>query len=628
MEGDMVVRKKTSSSDVVEDGGRKTFAVVLALVLTATSLFVSSQEGPTESGDTPYGGFQTQATRGENLETPHFNLSYQGEMDGMIEAEAETLEEAFEGVTNFINFTFANITHVMITTDPADLTSIGMGFYGQIVARHSHPDEPEIHLSLSPEWSMQANDNYYDLRIHVATHEFVHAALGYMRNHHNVKWDLSWLDEGLATYYPVQQLSADDGFIRFFISDLLENDNLRDIQDIGSRHPFASGEGYAVVKYMIDVYGRTTFLDFLEALSGWDDVISDSANLRTIIQSVFGKTLDDFNDEWKEWLITEFVPGFDLEDIEKVPGKEIVYNTGWNLPSSAKKGKLVWVSDRTGDADILISKEDGTEERLITSDAGYDGDAKLDHNAEWVAFTSVRDGNYEIYKVTIDGDQLTRLTNDASIDVMGSWSSNGEMVFTSNRNGDWDIFVMNSDGSDVRELIATGSNEGSPAFSPKGDKVAFISNAGGDFDLYVADSDGSKIRQLTFTQENESFPSWSPDGKRIAYTVKKEYTRKLMAIKVESGSAEVLFEHPSRAGLVGSELGVLRFPVWSSDGDEVFVSYNDRIYSHQLLIEDEEDSPWIFALIVVVLIAVVALILFLRRGKEGIPDSPNPKRDN
>ena len=96
-----------------------------------------------------------------------------------------------------------------------------------------------------------------------------------------------------------------------------------------------------------------------------------------------------------------------------------------------------------------------------------------------------------------------------------------------------------------------------------------------------------------------------------------------MAIDVESGSAEVLFDHPSRAGFVGSELGVLRFPVWSSDGDEIFVSYYDKIYSRQLLIEDEEAYPWIFALIAVGLIAVVALIMLLRRGRK--PNSGSSK---
>lgn len=612
----LMFRPRTKGS---RDNLARTVAIVSAVALLLAILNPNDFSGQHLRSSTSNTHFETSGTRGSSLETTHFNITCQSDIENMLEMQGETLEEAFEGVTNFLNFTFSNITQVIIGMDPNIFPGVNLniGFYGYYTDPWPFESgEPEIHLSLSPEWSIQANDNYYDLRIHVATHEFMHVALSYLKRDHNVSWHVGWLEEGLGTYYPLQYLSASDEYIRYFIHNLLENDELRDIQDIPYSHPLASGEGYTIIKYMIDEHGRQTFLDFLDALRGWNPVLSNSANQRAIFPSVFGKTLDEFNDEWKEWLTNDFVPGIDLEEIEKVPGEAIVNNTGWSIPTSGKKGKLVWVSDQNGDLDIFVSNEDGTEERLVTSSWGYDGDAEMDSSADWVAFTSVRDGNYEIYKIMIDGDHLTRLTDDDSVDIMGSWSSNGEMAFTTNRNGDWDIFVMESNGSDVRELIATGSNEGSPVYSPKGDRIAFNSNAGGNFDLYVADSDGSNIRQLTFTPENESFPSWSPDGKKIAYTLKMEYTRKLMIMDIKSGSVEVLFEHPSRAGWVGSELGVLRFPEWSSGGNKIFVAYAGQVYSVELPSEEKDGDLWIFASVAIGFVAAIALVCLLRKRRK------------
>jgi hypothetical protein len=515
----------------------------------------------------------------------------------MLEMEGETLEEIFNGVTDFLNFTFSNITQVIISMDPNLLPQVrnqNLGFSGYGMPPWStESDDFEMHLSLSPEWTTQANDNNLDMRIDVAAHEFMHAAIEYMRMEHNASWHIGWMEEGLGTYYSIQHMSAGDIYIRYLIHTLIEDEELRDIRDLVGYSYVTLAEGYTIIKYMIDTYGKHSFLDFLDELHEWKPSLSYTANIEIIMPKVFGKTLTEFNTDWKEWLINDFVAGYDPEEIEKVPGEILISKTGWSIPTSAKKGRLVWVSDTLGDLDIYISNEDGTKERTVTSSWGYGGDAKLDDDAEWIAFTLVNEGNYEIYKMTVDGEDIARLTEDDSVDIMGSWSSSGEMAFTSNRNGDWDIFVMGSDGSNVQELIATANNEGSPAYSPKGDRIAFTSDASGNNDLYVADSDGSNIRQLTDTLENESFPSWSPNGKRIAYTSKQEFARQLMVIDVDSGSVEVLFEHPSRAGLVGSVLGGAKFPIWSSGGDEIFVAYEGGIYSMQVQSEGEEDFLWV-----------------------------------
>ena len=51
-----------------------------------------------------------------------------------------------------------------------------------------------------------------------------------------------------------------------------------------------------------------------------------------------------------------------------------------------------------------------------------------------IAFTSDRDGNYEIYSMNADGTGQTRLTTDLSDDEFSSWSPDGsKLAFFSNR---------------------------------------------------------------------------------------------------------------------------------------------------------------------------------------------------
>lgn len=53
-----------------------------------------------------------------------------------------------------------------------------------------------------------------------------------------------------------------------------------------------------------------------------------------------------------------------------------------------------------------------------------------------IAFSSSRDGNYEVYAMNADGSGQTRLTSNTGVDAQPAWSPNGtKIAFYSNRDG-------------------------------------------------------------------------------------------------------------------------------------------------------------------------------------------------
>jgi len=89
-----------------------------------------------------------------------------------------------------------------------------------------------------------------------------------------------------------------------------------------------------------------------------------------------------------------------------------------------------------------------------------------------IAFTSIRDGNEEIYVMNADGTDQTRLTNNPAGDWNPDWSPDGTRIaFNSNReSGQDEIYVMNPDGSGVTDLTNNPASDGSPTWSPDGTK--------------------------------------------------------------------------------------------------------------------------------------------------------------
>ena len=88
-----------------------------------------------------------------------------------------------------------------------------------------------------------------------------------------------------------------------------------------------------------------------------------------------------------------------------------------------------------------------------------------------IAFSTNRDGNYEIYKILAIGGVATRLTNNAASDRNPSWApDNSAIAFGSDRNAGLKIWAIGTDGSNPSQV--NGNNDGG------GDQPAYSKHSG------------------------------------------------------------------------------------------------------------------------------------------------------
>jgi Tol biopolymer transport system component/predicted Ser/Thr protein kinase len=164
-------------------------------------------------------------------------------------------------------------------------------------------------------------------------------------------------------------------------------------------------------------------------------------------------------------------------------------------------------------------------------------------DGKWIAFDSNRSGNQDIWIMRQDGSQLRQLSTDPAHDWSGSWSPDGDrIVFHSLRYGNRDIFVMPVTGGAVTPLTNHPAEDIVPVWSPDGKKIAFVSNRSGTMEVWVMSSNGGIPLQLTF-QTVQDVPCWSPDGKCLVFSSRRTGHSELFLISSEGGDPIQLTHH-------------------------------------------------------------------------------------
>jgi Tol biopolymer transport system component len=97
----------------------------------------------------------------------------------------------------------------------------------------------------------------------------------------------------------------------------------------------------------------------------------------------------------------------------------------------------------------------------------------------------------------------------------GALVSDRPIVFASARDGDFEIYVMDGDGDNVRQLTETDAEgvtearEGAPKWSPDGSRIVFTSTRDhegggiGSHEIYFMEADGSAETRLTVNESAE-----------------------------------------------------------------------------------------------------------------------------
>jgi dipeptidyl aminopeptidase/acylaminoacyl peptidase len=217
-------------------------------------------------------------------------------------------------------------------------------------------------------------------------------------------------------------------------------------------------------------------------------------------------------------------------------GKPETIDTGFatrcnNDHGISPDGTQLVVSDQSQekhDSLVYMLPLSGGTPRRITKNSpsywhGWSPDGKT------LAFVGQRNGDFDIYSISTEGGEETRLTTAKGLDDGPEYSPDGKYIyFNSVRSGLMQIWRMKPDGSEQEQVFSDDYNNWFPHISPDGKWMVFVS-----FDksveghppnkdvmlriMSLADKKITVAAKLFGGQGTINVPSWSPDSKRLAF---------------------------------------------------------------------------------------------------------------
>ena len=94
----------------------------------------------------------------------------------------------------------------------------------------------------------------------------------------------------------------------------------------------------------------------------------------------------------------------------------------WSPDGSKIAYSQNYLSAGVPQAEVHVVNPDGSNDIVLTSSAGRDENPRWSPDGNYLVFQSERDGNFELYSMSKDGSNQTRLTNSPHWDGWASWA--------------------------------------------------------------------------------------------------------------------------------------------------------------------------------------------------------------
>ena len=234
--------------------------------------------------------------------------------------------------------------------------------------------------------------------------------------------------------------------------------------------------------------------------------------------------------------------------------------------------------------DIWTATTDGNDIRRLTVHTARDAYPRFSPDGKWIAFSSDRFGNLDVFIIPAEGGQPTRLTYHSAGDQVLGWTPDGTRVLFSSQRGERFGAMLYTVDLNGGMPVSAGPDIGVYAsYSPDGSKLAFNRKSqvywrkgyrgATQSDVTVMNVASGRFTDLTDFNGMDTWPMWGRDGFIYFVSDKDGNATNLYRVADKGGAAERVTTFTT---------GDVRWPAISADGKTVAFEHDFGLWLYDV----------------------------------------------
>ncbi len=245
--------------------------------------------------------------------------------------------------------------------------------------------------------------------------------------------------------------------------------------------------------------------------------------------------------------------------------------------------KLAFANNSSGSKEIYLIDYDGENLTRLTSDNSINLLPRWSQDASKIYYTTYRWGNPDMFEIDLKAGKIRPFTTIQGLNIPGGLSPDGlTMVMTLSRGKDPNIYSLDVASRELTKLLKDFGVSSSPTWSPDGKQVAFVSDRSGNPQIYILDMATGNTRRLTRMNWCDS-PSWSASGDGIVFSG-RETPRESLNIFITDLTGSQIRRLTDKAGSNED-------PSWSPDGRFVAFTSTRRGRREIFMMDADGSAP-------------------------------------